>query len=135
MKKLLLFLLSFSFVLSVFAEKVIVVYKPNKEVAVIHPVLNGKMPTEKNYKYIYEKATCGTELEGLPYDIINIEDLPDRETRGGWEGEKGKGVMPNTVKAAKIKKEIKEKKLIKEREKKILKDQAIAELKAEGLIE
>ena len=131
-----LFLISLFFVSSVFAEKVIVVYKPDKSVSIITPAIKGK-PTHKKYEKNYEETVKGTELEGLPYDIVDSSDLPDSNEyfQESWEGEKGEGVIPNTVKDAKIKKERKRKKLISKRKEKILEEQAIDELVEEGLID
>lgn len=121
---------------SVFAEKVIVVYKPDKSVSIIHHTIKGKL-TQKKLERVYNETTKGTSLEGLPYDIVDSSELPNSEEhiQESWEGSKGEGILPNTVKSAKLKKEKNRKCLIDERKKKILEEQAINELIAEGLIE
>lgn len=67
-----------------------VVYKSDKTVSVIHPVPKSKRPdeTEKEWlKRVFNKAMRG-ELKGLPYDDIDDSELPPREDRRFWRGEK-----------------------------------------------
>lgn len=39
------------------------------------------------------KASQGKELEGLPYDDVDPDTLPDRKDREKWRGSKGVGVQ------------------------------------------
>ena len=77
--------------------KVRIVYKPDKSVTVIRYAPSSKLSMEE----AFGKAMQG-ELKGLPYDDIESPMLPSREDRGAWEGEKGKGITVNEVKAKKI---------------------------------
>lgn len=111
--------------------KVRIVYKPDKTVAVIHPAPKSKRKDETEEEWlerVFAKAMQG-ELEGLPYDDIDSSELPQsREDRNAWEGEKGKGISVNTVKAEQIRKEKKKVELIEEK----LKEIATRELEKEG---
>ena len=104
MKKIVFTILILFICVPLYAEKVIVVY--GEGISVIHPIARHEgEPMMKFLERTYEEATKGTNLEGLPYDIVDKSDLPDREDRDAWEGEKGEGVVINTIKAAQIKKE------------------------------
>jgi uracil-DNA glycosylase len=109
--------------------RVRVVYKPDKTVAIIHPAPNSRQPdeTEKQWlERVFKRAVEGTDLEGLPCDDIDPLQLPQsREDRDAWEGEKGKGVRVNQLKAAAIR----EQKQKREQDK----NNAINKLKAMGL--
>lgn len=86
-------------------SKVRVVYNPDRSVAVIHPVPKSKRSNETEEQWlerVFNKAMRG-ELKDLPYDDIDSSELPSREDRTAWEGEKGKGVKINSVKAEQIK--------------------------------
>ena len=136
MKAIYLLLMGLFIALPVYAEKVIVVYKPDKSISIIHPIIKGNM-NQKKYKEVYEEATKDTELAGLPYDIIDSSEIPDSTeyAKESWEGEKGKGIIANTVKAEKIKKERERRRLIDERKDEILEGQAINSLIIDGLLE
>jgi len=118
--------------------KVLIVYKPDKTVSVIHPIQDTRKDGESldTFFYrIYLDATVGNELYGLPYDVLDTSDLPNREDRESWEGVEGEGVLTNTIKKAKKVKAKNRKKLIKERADQIANTQAEAELIAEGKID
>ena len=118
--------------------KVIVVYNPDKTVSVIHPMTKARIKGESVNTFlerVYQETVKDTELEGRPYDIIDKSELPDREGRDSWEGEKGEGITVNTIKKAKKEKDKLRKSLIDERAEKKAKEAAEAELIAEGIIE
>ena len=71
-----------------------VYYRPDKSVAVIHLSPKSKLSEEEGY------AKCVKEsgLEGLSYDDLDSSELPSRENRNAWEGEKGKGIAVNATK-------------------------------------
>jgi len=83
-------------------DKVRVVYKPDKSIAIIHPISKSRHPGETEKQWldrVFAKAMSG-KLEGLLYDDIDKSELPQsREDRDAWEGEKGKGVSINQAKA------------------------------------
>jgi len=82
------------------AEKVRIVYKPDKTVAIMYHTPKSKL----SYEETMQKLTLASKLEGLPYDDVEDTTLPDtKEDRNAWEGEKGKGVIVNQVKAKQIK--------------------------------
>tara|TARA_Y100000310_G_scaffold329732_1_gene400125 strand:- start:3934 stop:4362 length:429 start_codon:yes stop_codon:yes gene_type:complete len=131
-------LISTNLVFGAGISKVIVVYKPDKTVSVIHPLKEAQHAGESINQFlqrIYSESVAGTDLEGLPYDIMNKSGLPDRNNRDAWEGEQGEGVTTNTVKAAQINKQKRREELIKKRMKKNNRDKAEAELISEGKIE
>ena len=65
------------------------------------------------------------ELQGLPYDDIDSSKLPKtREDRGAWEGEKGKGIKINQVKAQELKRKRDKARLIEE-EKGVLAEESL----------
>lgn len=117
-----------------------VVYGPDKSVAVIHPAPQSKRPKETEEEWLERVFTKAMQpqynkegqqvnpLYGLPYDDIDKSQLPQsREDRDAWEGEKGKGISINVVKAEQIRKAI-------EREEKIrdkIREMAIKELEKE----
>ncbi len=111
--------------------KVRVIYKPDKTVAVIHPAPKSKRKDETEEEWlerVFTKAMQG-ELKDLSYDDIDSSELPSsREDRNAWEGEKGKGISINIIKAEQIRKEKKKAELIREK----LKEIAIKELEKEG---
>ena len=70
--------------------KVRVVYKVDKTLAVIYPAAKSKRPDETEEEWlerVFTKAMQG-ELAGLPYDDIDDSELPSREDRQFWRGEK-----------------------------------------------
>ena len=112
-------------------SKVRIVYKLDKSVAVIHPAPSSKREDETEgqwLKRVFNKAMRG-EFEGLEYDDVDTSELPQlREDREAWEGEKGKGIIINQVKANKLKAE----KLVQEKIQNKIKAIAIKTLKNEG---
>jgi len=113
-------------------SKVRVVYRPDKTVAIIHPAPKSRrILFEFEYEWLERvfTKTMNLKFPGLPYDDMDFSEIPQsREDRDAWEGEKGKGITINQVKAdaarEKITNEIKIQNKIKE--------QAIDALKAEG---
>lgn len=105
MRKVIIFSLIFCFVITIsYAEKVRVVYKPDKSVTIIYPVKNSKGVNETEVQWlnrVFTKAMQG-ELKGLPYDDIDSSQLPDRKYRKAWEGQKGIGVSINMLKFTEI---------------------------------
>jgi len=99
-------------------ERVRVVYKPDNSVAIIHPAPKSKQPnesTEEWHKRVFAGAMQG-DLMGLPYDDLDISDLPqNRKNRDAWEGKKGEGITVNEFKAGKIKKDVEREKEIQEK--------------------
>ena len=80
--------------------KVRLVYKPDKSVVVIHYCPKSKLSEDE----AFSKAIQQDGLSGLPYDDIDSSELPQtRVDRSSWEGEKGRGVTVNQVKAQQIK--------------------------------
>lgn len=75
------------------AETVRVVYKPDRSVAIIIPSKGG------DYETKVLDCMKSDNLQGLPYDDIDSSQLPIRENRNAWEGEKG---QPITINPAKI---------------------------------
>lgn len=118
--------------------KVRVCYRPDKTVAVIHPVPGSQKPDESEEQWlerIFAKAMSHPDLKGLPFDDIDENDLPrSREDREAWEGEKGKGIKVNPTKADAIRNEKRVRELIQEEKNRILDEQAIANLKKQGKI-
>jgi len=74
-----------------------IVYKPDKSIAVIHYAPKSKL----TYEQAMEKSMQG-ELSGLPFDDIENTELPSREFRNAWEGEKGKKISINNTKKQEI---------------------------------
>lgn len=110
--------------------KVRVVYRQDKTIAVIHPAPKSKRPDETEGEWLeraFAKAVQG-KLAGLPYDDIDDSELPPRDARDAWEGEKGRGISVNAIKAKQIKQERKKPELIQEK----IRAMAIKELKKEG---
>lgn len=71
-------------------SKVRVIYRPDKTVVVIHPAPNSKRQDETEEEWlerVFTKAMQG-DLAGLLYDDINDSELPPREDRRFWRGEK-----------------------------------------------
>ena len=92
--------------------KVRVIYRPDGDVTVIHPV-RSKRPNETDdeyYEQVFTKSMQGA-LAGLPYDDIDKSELPpDRTDRNGWERHaSGKGIHVNKAKADQKKNEEKQK--------------------------
>ncbi len=82
--------------------KVIVIYKPDGQIAVIHPAYNKKRADESEVKFLERvrvKVIKDTDLEALPFDVIDKASLPaDRLNRDKWRGEKDKGIrIDNSV--------------------------------------
>jgi len=103
-----------------------IVYKPDKSVCVVHPVPKSRRANESEEQWlerVFSKAMQG-EFEGLPYDDVDSSVLPQREHRYAWEGRKGKPITVNQTKVQDVEKE----KQIKNEEKKLLREQAIASL-------
>jgi hypothetical protein len=116
--------------------KVRVVYKPDKSVVVIHPVLKSRRPGEDEAAWldrVFKKTTSGTDLDGLPFDDIDHTELPGSADKEFREGEKGKKISVNATKAKKVADDAKLKKLVDDEKEKILEQQAIDSLKAQGL--
>ena len=103
-----------------------VVYKPDKSVAVLHYSPKSKLSQEE----AFAKMTKEAGLEGLDYEDLDSSQLPSREDRNAWEGEKGKGIKVNQAKAQQ-KKDAKERKRLIEEEKGKLAEQS---LKDKGII-
>lgn len=72
-----------------------VVYKPDKSVAVLHYAPKSRLTREE----AFAKMAKDSGLEGLDYEDMEDTSLPSREDRNAWEGEKGKGIKVNQVKA------------------------------------
>lgn len=104
MKKI-LFAFVFCFIFThVFAEKVIVVYKPDKSVAVIHPAYKAQKQGESETDFLERVRNDNLELKDLPFDMVDKTEIPQtREDRQAWEGEKGKGIKVNQQKANDLK--------------------------------
>lgn len=115
-------------------EKVRVIYKPDGAVAIVHPAPKSKRSDETEDEWL-ERVFSKATPDGVEYDDIDKSELPqNREDRDAWEGEKGKGVTVNQVKAIEIKNEkIRREKINKEKDR-ILENQAISNLEATGEI-
>lgn len=113
--------------------KVRVVYKPDKTVAVIYPAPNSRRVGEPEADWlgrVFAKA-MESGFNGLPFDDIDTAELPQtREDREAWEGEKGKGVSVNLVKAQQLRDEVQKEEKIAEK----LREMAIKELEKDGEI-
>jgi len=110
--------------------KVRVVYNPDKTIIVIHPAPKSKREgeTEEEWlKRVFNKAMEG-ELKGLPYNDIDSSELPPREDRRFWRGEKPMTIWVDENKKQEYKQQKQEEKLIKKKIRTI----AIKELKKEG---
>lgn len=71
-------------------KKVRVLYLPNGEIRVIHPVRpKNKGETDEQY---FDTNAKKVGLDDLPYEDMLKTDLPDRKDRAKWRGEKGKGI-------------------------------------------
>ncbi len=114
-----------------------VVYKPDKTVSIILPAAKSKLANETKEQWlnrVFTKAMQG-ELKGFPYDDIDDALLPKSyEDRDAWEGEKGVGVYVNHEKAKTIRETKEKQRLIKEEEKRILRQQAEQNLIDKGII-
>lgn len=93
-----------------------VIYKTDGAVSVIHVAPKARRPGETDQQLLNRTATegvRGTKLEGLPFDDINVKDLPPRdENRDKWRGSKGKRVkIDPSVVTHKEKRQAKEAKL------------------------
>ena len=117
-------------------NKVRVLKRNDGGVSVVYPISKSKRPGETEEQWL-ERVFAKANPNNLPYVDIDQSELPqDREDRNAWElDDKEKKVKINPVKA----RQIKEEKLIKEEMAKIgndeKRDQAIANLKAQGKIE
>lgn len=72
-----------------------IIYKPDETVAVIHAAKKAQKPgeTEEDFlERVFAKAITGTDFEGLPFDDIEPDELPDRKDRAKWRGTKEIGV-------------------------------------------
>lgn len=70
--------------------KIRVVYKPDQIIVDIHPAPNSKRPDETEEEWqerVFTKAMQG-DLAGLPYNDMDDSELPPREDRRFWRGEK-----------------------------------------------
>lgn len=98
-------------------SKVRVVYKPDKSVDIICPAPKSRRANETEEQWltrVFDKAmrqpqTMTSEgpksLDdlGCDYEDVDSSELPQtRKDRDAWEGEKGKGVSVNEIKAAKL---------------------------------
>lgn len=138
MKKMLLALIFIFMLHSISqAEIVRVVYKENKTVAIIHPAPKSKLAYETVKQWlnrVFTRAMQG-ELKEYPYEDIDESLLPKAyEDRDAWEGKKGVGVYVNQEKAKKNRTSKKRYRLIKEEEKRILRQQAEQNLINKGII-
>jgi hypothetical protein len=111
-----------------YAEKVRILYKPDKSVAIIHPAPNSRRTNETEAEWlqrVFEEAMVD-DLAGLEYDDVDISELPtSREHRDEWEGKKGEGVKINQDKV--------DAKLLKQQQKEQHKTGAKDKLKGLGL--
>jgi len=136
MKRIFIFTLLTIFIASfAWAETVRVICKPDGSISVIHPALKSKKANEIEQEWlkrIFDKATP----KGLEYKDIDSSQLPQsREDRMAWEWDKeGKKVKVNQVKAQRLRKQKERTRLIEEEKKRILEQQAIDNLKAQGFI-
>jgi len=120
-----------------FAEKIIVIYKPNKEVSIIHPAYKTRIVDESLMDFLERtrlKATKGTSSEDYPYDIMDSDNLPDIEDREYWEGEIGEGVIIDTVDKNKTEIELAEIQAEQILINKKIKDLAITALESDGIV-
>lgn len=118
------------------AEKVIVVYKPDKSVEIITPAMKSKRAGESMMDFLI-RAYEDSPSKGLPYDIMDASDLPDSNEyiQESWEGEKGEGIIVNTIKAAQIEKERAKKELIYNEIELLAENEAIESLKQKGILD
>lgn len=72
--------------------KVIIVYRPDSKVSVIHPNYSNKKEDETEDVFL-ERVRLKTNVSDHPFDIVDKTSLPqDRSKRDKWRGEKGKGI-------------------------------------------
>jgi hypothetical protein len=111
-----------------------VVYKNDGTVAVIIPAIKSKKPQETEDAWlerVFGKAMDGN-LSGLPFDDIDESELPPRENRNAWTGSKGHGVSVDQAKIQAQRTAKTRKDLIDAEKEKMLEEQAISSLKAQG---
>ena len=109
--------------------KVRILYNIDKTISVIHPAPKSRRKDETENEWLERVFNKATPL-GIEYDEIDDSELPTREDRNAWEGEKGKGISVNTIKAQLIKTERNQEILIQKK----IRDNAIADLQTEGVI-
>lgn len=97
--KTLLILLLFTGICFAGENDVAVVYKPDKTISVIYPIYKTMKAGETEAQFI-ERLRTDFGFQNYPHDIIDKKDLPSREYRDAWEGEKGKGISINQGKKA-----------------------------------
>jgi rRNA maturation endonuclease Nob1 len=100
-----------------------------------HPGTFKFEPEGQWLERVFEKATSTGTLQRLPYEDIDDSTLPDREDRESWEPNPSGGVRINIAKALQIKKDKNTESLIKAEEKRIINEQAIANLTGQGKID
>lgn len=101
-----------------------VIYKPDKTVAILHYAQKSKLTIEQ----AFAKMTKEGGFEGYDYEDMDSSQLPSRDDRNAWEGEKGMGISINQVKAQEIRDAKQRKQLIEEEKEKL----AVASLQAQG---
>lgn len=109
-------------------SKVRVIYNADKTVKIVYPVSASKKKNETEEQWlnrVFNKVTSPDDV----FDDIDKSELPTTD-RGGWEGEKGKGVWINQDKIQTIRDAAAKRRLI-EQEKELL---AVESLKKKGLI-
>lgn len=79
--------------------RVRVIYNNDQTVSVIHPAIKSLRPDETEGEWL-ERVFAKATPEGSVYDDIDSSELPSREFRDAWRGEKGK---PITVSQSDIK--------------------------------
>lgn len=129
MKRIIYILLFLSFAFSVNAEEVRVWYMPDGIIR--HTVCPEGVDRAK---CIADALKANPELKNVEYDDIDRAKMP-KEDRKAWKGGKGKSLTIDSAKLAEIKKVEKDEKTIQLEMKKILRQQAIENLKASGEIE
>lgn len=72
-------------------KKIRIFYKPNGSIITMYPVMKCLKENESITEFL-DKETIKAGFKDLPYDDFSPEELPDKNMREKWKGEKGKGV-------------------------------------------
>ena len=78
-----------------------ILYFADKRISVIHPAPKSKRSDETEEQWlgrVFAKATP----EGVDFDDVEKDTLPNREFRSAWEGEKITGIKINPTKKREI---------------------------------
>ena len=133
MKKLFIVVLIVLFPLSLSAKEVRVIYHSDETVSVIYPAPKSQRINEARGDWLNRVFNEATPV-GAEYEDVDSSELPNRDTRDAWRGNKEIGVKVDVKKAADIDADRTKETLILEKIYQMQRDSAISELQEEGAI-